>query len=177
MNRSYEQRLQGGHPNSLGNTVEVVDEVLSDPSTFQELFQCYFSTDELVRLRTSNAMKRIAKADKAIVVPYLDRLLRDVSQIDQASAQWTLAQLFLLLQNKLSASQLGLAKQVLKRNLEQHTDWIVLTSTLATLGTWSKKDDALKEWLHPHILRLAADPRKSVAGRARKVGTSLGLNN
>jgi len=82
--QDFEKRLQGGHPNSLGHTVEVVEEVLSEPSLFDELFHCYYSDDEVVRLRVSNAMKRICKADKTIVLPYVDRLLDDISKIDQA---------------------------------------------------------------------------------------------
>ena len=91
---SFEERLTGGHPNSLGNTVEVVEEVLSDHAKFQELFQCYFSNDEVVRLRTSNAMKRICKEEKQLLVPYIDKFLTEISGIDQASTQWTLSQLF-----------------------------------------------------------------------------------
>ena len=54
----FEARLSGGHPNSLGDTVKVVEEVLKQPKRFKELFDCYLSDDEVVRLRTSNAMKR-----------------------------------------------------------------------------------------------------------------------
>jgi hypothetical protein len=28
--KNFEERLKGGHPNSLGNTVEVVDEILAE---------------------------------------------------------------------------------------------------------------------------------------------------
>ncbi|MEL7340402.1 MAG: hypothetical protein AAGM67_07955 [Bacteroidota bacterium] len=38
MSQAFEQRLQGGHPNSLGNTVEIVEEVLADESRFAEQF-------------------------------------------------------------------------------------------------------------------------------------------
>jgi len=55
----FEKRLKGGHPNSLGNTIEVVEEVLAKNDLFNELFNCYFSNDEVVRLRTSNAMNFI----------------------------------------------------------------------------------------------------------------------
>ncbi|GAB4243341.1 MAG: hypothetical protein Tsb0034_21160 [Ekhidna sp.] len=61
--KNFEARLSGGHPNSLGNTIEVVDAVLADPSNFEELFDCYQSDDEVVRLRVSNAMKRTCKAN------------------------------------------------------------------------------------------------------------------
>ena len=46
---SFEQSLKGGHPNSLGNTLEVVDVVLSNTDKMQDLFFCYQSDDETVR--------------------------------------------------------------------------------------------------------------------------------
>lgn len=95
---SIEEKLTGGHPNSLGNTIEVVESVLADPAKFQELFDCYFSYDEVVRLRVSNAMKRICRERKELLLPYLNRFLDEISLIDQASTQWSLAQLYKMLE-------------------------------------------------------------------------------
>jgi len=166
--RNFEERLKGGHPNSLGNTVEVVEEVLAENELFEELFNCYFSNDEIVRLRTSNAMKRICKAKKAILIPYIGQFLTDIASIDQASTQWTLAQLFGMLEREMNHEQIGKAKKIMKNNLAIHNDWIVLNQTMDTLTKWSEKDVELKEWIIPHLERLASDERKSVAGRARK---------
>jgi hypothetical protein len=165
---NFETQLTGGHPNSLGNTIEVVEEVLAHPEKFDELFHCYFSEDEVVRLRVSNAMKRIAKANKALLLPYLDRFLTEIADINQASTQWTLAQLFLLLEKDLSPEQKETATAILRHNLEQHNDWIVLNMTMETLGQWAKEDKGVKEWLHPHLERLAMDPRKSISKKANK---------
>ncbi|MEO0470751.1 MAG: hypothetical protein AAF206_14080 [Bacteroidota bacterium] len=165
----FEQRLTGGHPNSLGNTVEVVEEVLTDHGKFDELFNCYFSRDEVVRLRVSNAMKRICKAEKSLLIPYLDRFLTDISAIDQASTQWTLSQLYDLLVKEMSEAQIEKAKELMKHNLAHHNDWIVLNTTMDTLAKWRKKDEGLNTWLRPHLERLSKDPRKSVAKRANKL--------
>lgn len=167
--QNFEKRLKGGHPNSLGNTIEVVEEVLAEPTYFNELFECYFSDDEVVRLRVSNAMKRICRAEKPILVPYIDRLLDEISQIDQASTKWTLANLFALLQKDLTAEHLAKAKTIMKDNLAHHNDWIVLNNTMETLGTWAKKDEKLKKWIIPHLERLEKDERKSVHKRAKKI--------
>ncbi|MCH2080832.1 MAG: hypothetical protein MK226_00510 [Saprospiraceae bacterium] len=167
--QNFEDRLKGGHPNSLGNTVEVVEEVLAEPSYFNELFECYFSDDEVVRLRVSNAMKRICRAEKPILVPYIDRLLDEISQIDQASTKWTLANLFALLQKDMTTEHLAKAKTIMKDNLAHHNDWIVLNNTMETLGTWAKKDEELKKWIIPHLERLEKDERKSVRKRAKKI--------
>ena len=59
---NFEQSVKGGHPNSLGNTLEMVDAVLGNTDKMEDLFLCYQSDDETVRLRTSNAFKRIFRA-------------------------------------------------------------------------------------------------------------------
>ncbi|MEM6264621.1 MAG: hypothetical protein AAGI38_19065 [Bacteroidota bacterium] len=166
---NFEQRFTGGHPNSLGNTVELVEEVLAQPELFEELFNCYFSADEVVRLRTSNAMKRVCKVQPELLVPYLDRFLTEIAAIDQASTQWTLAQLFLMLEKELTEEQLVHAKSILKNNLAHHEDWIVLNQTMETLGRWASKDEVLKTWLIPHLERLSSDTRKSVAKKGQKL--------
>jgi hypothetical protein len=167
--------LTGGHPNSLGRTVEVVDIILTDPPRLEDLYNCYFSTDEVVRLRTSNAMKRVAAVHPEWLALYIDRLLTEVAAIDQASAQWTIAQLCITLAPFMSQDQRARAIDVLKRNLDRSHDWIVLNTTMETLCLWAKGDPALADWLRPRLKERIDDPRKSVSGRARKLLKSLGV--
>ncbi|MEL6751864.1 MAG: hypothetical protein AAFO70_07265, partial [Pseudomonadota bacterium] len=94
MGETFEQMLTGGHPNSLGRTLEVVDIVLADRPRQADLYRCYFSHDEIVRLRTSNAMKRVTIEHPSWTMDFMDGLQNDVAAIDQASTQWTLALLF-----------------------------------------------------------------------------------
>ncbi len=170
---SFEEMLTGGHHNSLGRTVEVVDCVLAQPERMKDLFGCYGSDDEVVRLRTSSAIKRVTKAQAGLVVPFLDRLINEIGILDQASAQWTLAQLFQILRDKMSATQIDGALGIMKRNLAEHGDWIVLNTTVESLVEWSENDDELTEWLKPHLARLANDSRKSVSKRAQKALSQL----
>ena len=160
--------LSGGHPNSLGRTVEVVEAVLATPARFEELFNCYKSDDEVVRLRTSNALKRVEAERHDLLVPFIDRLINEIGALDQASAQWTLAQLFDRLSVDMSRSQKSGALKIMKRNLSSHDDWIVLNASIETLSSWAEGDKRLKLWLKPHLERLSEDKRKSVASRAHK---------
>lgn len=161
--------LTGGHPNSLGRTIEVVEAVLADRSRLHELFDCYGSADAVVRLRVSNALKRIENERYDWLLPYIERLIDEVGALDQPSAQWTLAQLFSRLGGDMTPSQRERAAALMKRNLERHDDWIVLNATMETLWRWSRDDASLKRWLTPHLARLSQDTRKSVAGRAKKL--------
>jgi len=175
MSGQFQQKLTGGHPNSLGNTLEVVDEVLNDPSLLEELYQCYFCHDEVVRLRTSNALKRICKLHPQWLHPYIDRFLNDVILIDQASTQWTMATLFDLLDQYMSQHQQQKALAHLKSNLQHHQDWIVLNTTMDTLGKWALQNEDLRKWMEVHLDRLSKDNRKSVAGKALKITAKLKL--
>jgi hypothetical protein len=170
---NFEQELTGGHPNPLGNTVAVVNKVLENKDAFDELFHCYFSNDEVVRLRVSNAMKRICKEKPEWLVPYIDRFLSDIARINQASTQWTLAQLMLWLESDLTPAQKAKATTHFKYVLEANSDWIVQNTVIETLGVWAQQDAHLKAWLIPHLEEFSKTGRKSVAGRANKMLAKL----
>ena len=160
--------LSGGHPNSLGRTVEAVDLVLADPARFDALFQTYGSTDEVVRLRVSNAMRRIEAIRHDLLVPYIDRLIEEIGALDQPSAQWTLAVLFDKLRGDMTPVQEKRALTIMQRNLAEHYDWIVLNNTMETLTNWAVDTPGLRGFLIPHLERLRGDARKSVRTRASK---------
>jgi hypothetical protein len=165
----FETALSGGHPNSLGRTIEVVDAVLADRSLLGDLYQCYFSSDEVVRLRVASAMKRMAIAEPGWVMDYMDGLQSDIAAIDQPSVQWTLALIFDATVDHLSAAQRRRAVEIMKQNIAHRDDWIVLNNSMKVLGRWAMDDTALAEWLRPHAKRLKDDRRTSVASSARKL--------
>ena len=165
----FEPMLTGGHPNSLGRTIEVVETVLAQPDRFNELYACYRSDDEVVRLRVSNAMRRVEAERHDLLVPYIDRFIEEIGDLDQPSAQWTLAKLFEALEPDMSPPQKAAARAIMQRNLAEHPDWIVLNNTMEALFAWSQDNADLRRWLKPHLERLTKDSRKSVSGRARKL--------
>ncbi len=169
MSKSFETMLTGGHPNSLGRTLEVVDAVLADKKKLKDLYETYFSRDEVVRLRVSSAMKRVTIEHPDWTMDFLDGLQSDIAAIDQASTQWTLALLFDLTKGFQSDKQLKRSAEIMKRNLTEHDDWIVLNNSMQVLFDWSKDDPTLRKWLKPHLERFTGETRKSVAGRARKL--------
>lgn len=169
----FESMLSGGHANSLGRTLEVVALVLDDAGRLSALFDCYASADEVVRLRTSNALKRIARERPEWLLPWLDRLLEQVSKIDQASIQWTLATVFLLLESAMNPQQKAGASAIMQANLENYNDWIVLNTTMETLAKWALDDPRLKNWMLPRLRQLAKDKRGSVRRKAVKMTALL----
>ena len=170
---TFKTMLTGGHPNSLGRTLEVVETVLADRARLGDLYGTWFSDDEIVRLRVANAMKRVTIEHPEWTMAFMDGLQSEVAAIDQPSTQWTLALLFDLTKAHLSAAQRARAVEIMQRNLSTHDDWIVLGNSMKVLAAWAKGDPALAAWLVPHLERLTQDPRKSVSGRAAKLLPAL----
>ena len=108
------------------------------------------------------------------MVLYIDRFIEEIGALDQASAQWTLAQLFARLFGDMSKAQKAGALQIVKRNLAQHSDWIVLNASIETLSDWARSDE------RPQSLATTA-PRKAGGGspqigcgaRKEKAGSAL----
>ena len=174
MSEPFEQMLTGGHPNSLGRTIEVVETVLGDTARMPELFACYQSTDEVVRLRVSNALRRVQAERPDLILPFIDRLIEEIGALDQASAQWTLPKLFQSAASQMTSEQRARALALVRRNLAQHNDWIVLNNSIEYLTPLAQADAELRAWLIPHLERLSAETRKSVARRAAKALKTLG---
>ncbi len=180
-----EGQLSGGHPNSLGNTIAVAEAVLADNSQklMDELCETYNSKDEVVRLRVSSALKRVAGLHPESMsgdnpprpewlVARFDWMIDDIGwKLDQPSAKWSIAQITWQIDEHLSAEQRSRAIKLLKHNLENEGDWIVKCMTAQTLVNISLEhdDNSLKKWLIPQIEKMSADKRKAVAGKARKL--------
>lgn len=169
---AYKTLLTGGHPNSLGKTIEVVEDVLSDKKKLKDLFDCYDSQDEVVRLRVSNAMKRVTKVHPEWTAEYLDDLLHKTSTINQASTKWTLSTLFMWLDTYMSEAQRQQAITVMKSNI-MYDDWIVQNTTAESLAHFAKGDSGLARWLRPKLEVLQTSRHTSVARRAQKLLQSL----
>jgi len=167
--KSFEDRLSGGHPNSLGNTVSVADEVVADRSLLRGLIATYSSDDEVVRLRVSSALKRVAWAEPEWVHHELDAVIDWVVRLQQPSAQWTIAEILLELGPSLTAAERLRAIEVMKVHLTTSHDWIVLIKTMETLAEWAGADSALRSWLLSRLEELAGDSRKSVAEKAQRL--------
>ena len=168
MPKSFADVLQGGHPNSLGRTEEVVDTVLADRSRLEELFATMADPDAVVRLRVGDALEKVCREQPGWFVAHVDRLLGDLGQIEQPSVQWHVAQMLHHVRGDLSDDQAQRATDLLQRNLTKSTDWIVLNVTMDVLTQWAKTNPELAGWLAPQLERLRQDNRTSVAKRASK---------
>ena len=164
----FEVELSGGHPNSLGNTEAVTERIRRAPELLDELIGTYASDDEVVRLRVSSVLKRIVLSHPEWVLPRLHIIEQWVDSLGQPSAQWSLSQDYLALSPALTSTQRQSAIERMKGFLDSSNDWIVINHTIETLGQWARKDPELRDWLVPRLHDYAHEPRKSIAGKARR---------
>ncbi|MEM9999559.1 MAG: hypothetical protein AAF940_01645 [Pseudomonadota bacterium] len=168
--------LAEGKPNSLGRTLEVVETVLADPSRCEELFACWTCDDEWARMRAANGMRRVFKERPDWFHAYVDRMLTQIAPLDQASARWTLSQLWLEHRQRLTAEQRVAATDYLITTLVDHDDWIVLNMTMKTLRTFVKHDASIVPRIEMRVRMLSEDRRKSVANGAQKLLKAMDLS-
>ncbi len=152
----------------MGRTLEVMEIVKTDPSRTEELFELYFQEDEWVKLRSSNALKRLWREDNDNIKPFVNKWVEKASAIDQPSVQWTFAQMIEECTELLTTTQLAKAVERVKNYLIESQDWIVLNSSISSLTKFALEDAELRAWLVPHLEELTKEDRASVAKRATK---------
>jgi hypothetical protein len=171
MTEPFSDQLHQGRPRSLGRAAEVVRIVVDDRRRLQELFDCLFDPREDVRMRAADALEKVCRVHPEWFAAYVDRLLADVSGIDQPSVQWHLAQI--LGEVALSAAQRDAALRLLRSNLAQPRDWLVTTHSLETFARLARQDAGLTAELTSTLLTCDRSTSRAVVARARKIRREL----
>lgn len=159
--------LAGGNARSLGRTEQVVELVLSRHARLDELFDCVFHADEVVRMRAGDALEKVCRQKPELLEPFKERLLNDVPKVRQASVQWHLAQMFSEIH--LNQSEKKRAVDILKHNLDTMDDWIVINLTLESLATFVREEAFGQDEFINILKQFQNGNHKSVASRANKL--------
>ena len=164
---TIEQSLSGGDPRTLKGVDKVIKAVIDNPKRLDELFNCLFVSDEVVRMRTSDALEKICRQHGEWLKPYSGRILREVSKIRQASVQWHVAQM--LVEIPLSETETAQAIRVLQNNLKVSDDWIVTNLTLESLAAFARKGSFPKDTFVRILKKYQTNRHNSVKARVRKL--------
>tara|TARA_B100000586_G_C19863465_1_gene323854 strand:+ start:69 stop:608 length:540 start_codon:yes stop_codon:yes gene_type:complete len=170
---NFENTLKGGHPNSLGKTVEVVEEVLSNPDKIDELFSCYNSNDETVRLRTSNAFKRIFREKPVFFESWKKEFIEYVAEINQPSAKWTTIQILNELFEYLDEKEKIQSSKICLKYLRNESDWIVINHSINFMRNHKELFDFNDSSLMKLIKSYESDQRKSISKNVGKLLKNL----
>lgn len=122
--------VAGPDRRSLGRSPVVIRRVLRDPALLPALIRGLSVNDPVVRMRTADALEKVARLRLHSVARYRARLLRVASTSQQPEVQWHMAQLLPRL--SLSARQRIRARRVLRRYLHSPSS-IVRTMALEAL--------------------------------------------
>ena len=166
---SFEKSLKGGHPNSLGNTLEVVDAVLGNTDKMEDLFLCYQSDDETVRLRTSNAFKRIFRAKPDLFKKWKKRFIKEIAEIDQPSAKWTSIQILNELFDQLDEKEKAQSIEICLRYLRNEKDWIVINQSLNFMRNHLEQFDSKDPEMMKLLNFFVNDERNSISKNTKKI--------
>ena len=169
---TVEALLTGGDPRRLRNVDLVVGAASGQPGRLAELVECVFSEDEIVRMRASDALEKVCRAQPGLVQPFVPRLLTEMSRIDQASVQWHLAQI--LTEVQLDERQRAEAIAILERYLDTSGDWIVTNLSLQALATFARTSPEVRARLASRLHRYERSRYRSVSSRARKLLAEFG---
>ena len=161
------EMLTGGDPRSLGETEQVFKLVLSHPERLEELFNCVFHPDEVVRMRAGDALEKVCRQKPEWFEPFKERLLNEVAGINQASVKWHLAQIF----SEITMSQVEKEKAVsiMLRNLETTNDWIVINLTLESLAKFARGKTLSRNKFVSILKKYQLSSHKSVVSRTKKL--------
>jgi hypothetical protein len=159
--------LTGGDPRKLRNADSVIDLASRQPERLQELVECVFSADEIVRMRASDALEKVCRSHPGLLERFVPRLLGEMSRIEQPSVQWHLAQI--LTEVPLDEAETAQAITILEHNLDTSSDWIVTNLTLQALALFARTSPAVRARLVERLRHYQHSSYKSVASRARKL--------
>lgn len=159
--------LTGGDPRSLGETEKVFKVALSHPERLEELFNCVFHPDEVVRMRAGDALENVCRQKPEWFEPFKERLLNEVAGINQASVKWHLAQIF----SEITMSQVEKEKAVsiMLRNLETTNDWIVINLTLESLAKFAKGNTLSRNKFVSILKKYQRSSHKYIVSRTKKL--------
>jgi HEAT repeat protein len=163
----------GGHRNSLGRSGELVELLGNNPARVKELFACLSDDDAWVRMRAVDAFEKVVAARPKVGLPFVDRILGELTHREQPSVQWHVAQL--LAELDLTASQRRRAIAWLQQRIATtDVDWIVASNTMKTLLGFGRSGHGEAAELRPLFQVQTGHPSAAVRRNAGKALLQLG---
>ena len=160
------RKLEGDDRRSIGNSDQVVEEVLNDPSLFDLLFPGMLSGDPLIRMRSADAVEKITERHPEHLQPYKETLIEEVAKIDQQEVRWHVAQMLPRLD--LDKEELTSAIQILLDYLHDESR-IVKTFSLQALADFAEGDAGLRDQVITLLEDAIRTGSPAVRSRAQKL--------
>jgi HEAT repeat protein len=164
--RSLLDVLSGGDRRSVGNSAGVVRLVLASPELFPQLIDGLTTGDEIIRMRTADAIEKITRTHPEFLAPYKSLLLNLLPEIQQQEVRWHLAQILPRL--LLNAKERRAVVAIMQRYLQDKSS-IVRTFAMQALADMACQDGALLPSILRQLKDLTVTGTPAMRSRGRKL--------
>ena len=163
-------RLTGGDFRSIGNSEQVVADVLTNTLLFAELFDGLTHSGALIRMRAADAAEKVTAVRPDLLRPFKSRLLNEVASINQQEVRWHVAQMIPRL--ALTKSERHKAIGIMRGYLSDKSS-IVKTFSMQALADLAEQDKSLEPEIISLLEELTQTGTPAMKSRGRKLLTSL----
>lgn len=161
------QLLEKGDMRTTGESDKVVQLVLETSDLFNELFQCLYSDNPGVRMRSADAIEKITSTNPELIQLYKSELFQIASSTNQQEVQWHMAQIFPYLM--LNKSEINEAINILKSYYHESKSNIVKVMSMQSMFDLSKKQGEIKPEIKEIIGKAKRSDIPSIRSRANKL--------
>jgi HEAT repeat protein len=164
------KKLSGGDRRSIGRSNEVVAEVFARPAqaprALKILIGALASPDEVLRMRSADAIEKITAQRPELLQPFKKKLLALAISTTQKEVRWHLAALTPHL--KLNPNERAVAIEILFDYLRDKSS-IVKTFAMQSLADLASTDQKLKSQVRPLLEELIQIGTPAMRARGRKI--------
>jgi len=160
------KQLTGTDRRSIGKSEQVVKKVLANPKLFGVVFDGMVDDDAVIRMRSADAVEKIAAIRPDLLQPYKRKLIQRVAKVDQQEVRWHVAQLFSRL--ALTAKERRTVVAILQAYLNDQSG-IVRTFAMQALADIAEQDAQLRPAIVRQIETLAQTGTPAMKSRGKKL--------
>ena len=164
------EKLTGGDRRSIGRSNEVVNLVLRNPKILEIVFEGLLSDDPVLRMRCADVLEKVTALHPEYLDPYKERLIREISMIEQQEVRWHVAQMFSRID--LNQDERQAIVEVLSIYLKDESK-IVKTFSMQALADIAEQDTKLRPIIIGQLEVLTEKWSPAMKSRGRKLLSRL----
>lgn len=168
------EKLRGGDLRSIGNANEVAQEILGSPNLFQIVFNGIADEDPVIRMRCADAVQKASELKPELLQPYYERLINEISKIDQQEVQWHVAQMFSVIEP--TDKERKIMMEILFTYLNSSKSKIVQVFSMQALTDIAVKYPPIKQRVKIKIEEVMREGSPALRSRGKKLLKKLNNN-
>ena len=145
----------------------MVEDILKNPKLFAKVFEGMLHDDPRVRMRSADALEKVSSRYSEYLQPFKDRLINEVSKIEQQEVRWHVAQMFSYL--KLNKRERDIVVKILISYIDSSKSNIIKVFSMQTLADLAEKDDKIKPVILKKLKEINKTGSPAVVNRGKKL--------